>query len=98
MRINLLARAGEVIYRHVLRSLIDGPYGERKVHGTFRSFLGVKGCAMSATDANLSNRNFLSSIRSMVINVFLSTNEELNLLAKDYLIVRKDLVVTRHVE
>jgi hypothetical protein len=53
---------------------------------------------MFTTYPDLTNRNLLSSVRRKAVNVFLSSDEELNLLAKDNLVVRKDIVVIRHVE
>ena len=48
---------------------------------------------MFATNTNLSNRNLLSSTWSEVINIYLLSDEEFNLLAKDNLMVREDVVV-----
>ena len=53
---------------------------------------------MFATDTNLSDRNLLSLTWSEVINIYLLRDEELNLLTKDNLMVREDVIVARHVE
>jgi hypothetical protein len=41
LRMDLLARVGEVIGRHIQGNSIEGPQSGWKAHGSFRPFLGV---------------------------------------------------------
>jgi hypothetical protein len=86
-----------MIGHHVLGSLIDGLQAEWKVHGASGSVLRVAYSTMSATDADLSDRKLLPSIRRKMINILLLSDEELDLLTKEELIFRKDLVIARPV-